>query len=149
MERTNKVLVFWLVIVLLITSLGVIGCKDSGEDATEAKVVPTEVATQEPTSALVAETPTQPMEMVNDETLVTYTEQREPCDCRNENKNLYFGDLHAHTRLSFDAYVYVRAQPLPRPMSSPKGAKWLWPHWTRKATEHESSNSHGRWISRP
>jgi len=40
------------------------------------------------------------------ESLVAYTEEREPCDCRNETKNLYFGDLHAHTRLSFDAYGY-------------------------------------------
>ena len=45
-------------------------------------------------------------------TLVTYTEDRDPCNDRNRNRNLYFGDLHAHTRLSFDAYAYeVRTTP--------------------------------------
>jgi hypothetical protein len=44
--------------------------------------------------------------------LVTYTEEREPCADRNAHRNLYFGDLHTHTRLSFDAYAYeVRTTP--------------------------------------
>lgn len=39
-------------------------------------------------------------------------EGRPPCSDRNELKNLYFGDLHAHTALSFDAYGYeVRTTP--------------------------------------
>ena len=38
---------------------------------------------------------------------------RPPCDDRNELRNLYFGDLHAHTALSFDAYGYdVRTTPV-------------------------------------
>ncbi len=44
--------------------------------------------------------------------LVTYTDDRAPCTGRNPKRNLYFGDLHAHTRLSFDAYGYeVRTTP--------------------------------------
>ncbi len=39
------------------------------------------------------------------QSLVTYTEDREPCDCCDENRNLYFGDLHAHTKLSYDTFV--------------------------------------------
>ncbi|NOZ01616.1 MAG: DUF3604 domain-containing protein, partial [Deltaproteobacteria bacterium] len=35
-----------------------------------------------------------------------YTEKREPCADRNAFRNLYFGDLHAHTGLSFDAWAY-------------------------------------------
>jgi hypothetical protein len=36
----------------------------------------------------------------------TYTEDREPCADRNPLRNAYYGDLHAHTLLSFDAYGY-------------------------------------------
>ena len=37
------------------------------------------------------------------ERLVTYTEVREPCDHYTPNRMPLFGDLHVHTRLSFDA----------------------------------------------
>jgi hypothetical protein len=41
-----------------------------------------------------------------------YTEEREACADRNPNRNLYFGDLHVHTRRSFDAWAYdVRTTP--------------------------------------
>jgi hypothetical protein len=37
--------------------------------------------------------------------LVRYTETREPCADRNALRNLYFGDLHVHTRNSFDSWA--------------------------------------------
>jgi hypothetical protein len=37
---------------------------------------------------------------------VSYTESRESCTDRTALRRLYFGDLHAHTRNSWDAYGY-------------------------------------------
>ena len=43
---------------------------------------------------------------------IAYTDPREPCSDRNPQRNLYWGDLHVHTQLSFDAYaVDVRTTP--------------------------------------
>ncbi len=36
----------------------------------------------------------------------TYTEEREPCDDFDPLRQAFFGDLHAHTGLSFDAWSY-------------------------------------------
>ena len=41
-----------------------------------------------------------------------YTEAREPCSQHNPSRNVYFGDLHIHTSLSFDAWIWdVRTTP--------------------------------------
>jgi len=43
---------------------------------------------------------------------LVYTETREPCANRNPLRNPYFGDLHVHTGLSFDAWANdVRTTP--------------------------------------
>jgi len=38
--------------------------------------------------------------------LVNYTEEREPCDRRHKDGNLYWADLHSHTVLSYDADIW-------------------------------------------
>ncbi len=43
---------------------------------------------------------------------LTYTEQREPCSDFSPFRNVYFGDLHFHTSLSHDAWIFgVRSTP--------------------------------------
>lgn len=43
---------------------------------------------------------------------IHYTEKRDPCAHYNPLRNLYFGDLHAHTAYSFDAWIWG-TQPTP------------------------------------
>ena len=37
---------------------------------------------------------------------LVYTEEREPCSDYNPLRNLYFGDLHSHVDISYDAWIW-------------------------------------------
>ena len=84
------------------------GCNDSGENLADGDFVEVELeaetaldgdADQEATEADL-EQEWQP------EKVFSYTEEREPCKDYNPYRNLYFGDLHSHSRHSWDAYGY-------------------------------------------
>ncbi len=71
------------VMALALVALVIGGCKDDEPPVDVPPVVPDPPATT-----------------------VDYTEDREPCADRNPLRNVYFGDTHIHTALSFDAYVH-------------------------------------------
>lgn len=49
---------------------------------------------------------------ITSEVAAPYVEEREPCVQRSRLRDVYFGDLHVHTTLSFDAYAFdVRTTP--------------------------------------
>jgi hypothetical protein len=64
-----------------------------------------------------------------------YSEAREPCDDSNALRNAYFGDLHFHTQLSMDSYIFdvrtspadsygfARGETLPIPVTSAEDTK--------------------------
>lgn len=78
---------FFFICILLVVIPIAAGCSDS--EKTPTPTIPPDTTT--PTIS----TP-----------LITYTEDREPCECRNEERNLYWGEMHAHTVLSWDAQSY-------------------------------------------
>jgi hypothetical protein len=59
---------------------------------------------------------------------VTYTEDRQPCGDRSALRHVYFGDLHYHTRWSWDAYGYeLTVSPAEAYAFARSGAKVLLP----------------------
>ena len=78
---------------------------------------------------------------------VTYTEQRQPCQQHNPLRNLLFGDLHFHTRHSWDAYGYhVRAAPRDSYAFARGGPCGCRP-WTPGARAPGRCGSGAPWIS--
>ena len=87
-----------------------IGCKPDEPDPplAEADVPALDDAAQPPDvpPAPDATTPDDGADAAASDGLVTYTEEREPCQDRNPHRNVYWGDTHIHTAFSFDAFVY-------------------------------------------
>ena len=80
--------------------VGLLGCSEAAEQAAPPPAGEAPLAqTAEPVESGGGSAP-------------VYTEQREPCASRNPLGNAYWGELHVHTELSMDAYLWdVRGTP--------------------------------------
>ena len=89
---------------LLLAAFTLLGCPDDDEPVVDAGPLATQdVADDVPPAPPDAG----PVEDADASGIPEgYTEAREPCADRNPLRNVYWGDTHVHTTLSFDAWAY-------------------------------------------